>query len=101
MSRAIGSRAVAVVSTPAGVVGMRGSTDATRLRKVIAFVVAAFVVFMALGVSGTFGGRALGAATTVTTPSGEIQGRHAASAAFVIATDGEVPTARDTPRTAA
>ncbi len=99
MSRAIGSRAVVVVSTPAGVVGMRGSTDARRLRKVIAFVVAAFVVFMALGVSGTFGGRALGAATTVTTISGEIQVRHGASAAFVIATDGEVLIAGDTLRT--
>ena len=90
---------MARVGTPAGVVGMRGSTDVRRLRKVIAFVVLAFVLFMALGVSGTFGGRALGAATTVTIISGDIQVRHGASAAFVTATDGEVLVAGDTVRT--
>ena len=100
MSRAIGSRAVARVGTPAGVVGMRGSTDARRLRKVIAVVVVAFVLFMALGISGTFGGRALGAATTVTIISGDIQVRHGMAAAFVTATDGEVLVAGDTIRTA-
>ena len=62
---------------------MRGSTDARRLRKVIAVVVVAFVLFMALGISGTFGGRALGAATTVTIISGDIQVRHGAAAVFV------------------
>jgi FecR-like protein len=99
MSRAIGSRAVARVGTPAGV-GMRGSTNARRLRKVIAVVVVAFVLFMALGISGTFGGRALGAATTVTIISGDIQVRRGAAAAFVTATDGEVLVAGDTIRTA-
>jgi len=78
---------------------MRGSTDARRLRRVIAVVVAAFVVFMALGITGTFGGRALGAATTVTIISGEVQVRHAAASAFVTATDGEVLVAGDTVRT--
>jgi hypothetical protein len=100
MSRAIGSRAVARVGTPAGVVGMRGSTDARRLRKVIAVVVVAFVLFMALGISGTFDGRALGAATTVTIISGDIQVRHRAAAAFATATDGEILVAGDTIRTA-
>lgn len=89
---------MAWVGTPAGVVGTRGSTDARRLRKAIAFVVVAFVMFMALGVSGAFGGRALGAATTVTIISGDVQVRHGASA-FVTATDGEVLLAGDTVRT--
>jgi hypothetical protein len=67
---------------------------------VIAVVVVAFVLFMALGISGTFGGRALGAATAVTIISGDIQVRHGAAAAFVTATDGEVLVAGDTIRTA-
>lgn len=91
---------MARVGTPAGVVGMRGRADATRLRRVIAVVAVAFVLFVALGVSGTFGGRALGAATIVTMISGDVQVRHGAAAAFVTATDGEVLVAGDTVRTA-
>jgi hypothetical protein len=63
--------------------------------------VLAFVMFMALGVSGNFGGagRALGAATTVTLLSGDIQVRHGAAGSFVTATDGEILAAGDSVRT--
>jgi hypothetical protein len=54
---------------------------------------------MALGLSGMFGGRALGAATTVTIISGDIQVRHGASGAFVSGTDGEILVPGDTVRT--
>jgi hypothetical protein len=57
---------------------------------------------MGLGVTGLLGNnRALGAATTVTIISGDIQIRHSSAGAFVPATDGEVITAGDTIRTGA
>ncbi len=79
---------------------MRDRADARRLRQATALVVVVFVLFMALGLSGTFGGRALGAATTVTIISGDIQVRHGTSGAFVTATDGEILVPGDTVRTA-
>jgi hypothetical protein len=83
---------VAKTGKPAGVVRMG------RLRTAVGIVVLGFVVFIGLGVSGTFGGRALGAATTVTIISGDILVRHGATGAFVSATDGEVLVAGDTLR---
>ena len=88
------------VGKPAGVVGMRGFTDPRRLRKAVGPVVLGFLLFMAFGVGGGFGGRALGASTTVTIIFGDIQVRHGASGSFVSATDGEVLVAGDTVRTA-
>lgn len=89
---------MARVGKPAGVVRMGGATDST-LRKAVGSVVLAFLLFMAFGVGGGFGGRALGAATMVTIISGDIQIRHGATASFVSATDGEVLVAGDTIRT--
>jgi hypothetical protein len=74
--------------------------NAARLRMVAGVSVLAFVAFMTLAASGTLGGRALGAATTVTIISGDVEVRHGATGAFVSATDGEVLTAGDTIRTA-
>ena len=74
--------------------------NAARLRMVAGVSVLAFVAFMTLAASGTLGGRALGAATTVTVISGDVQVRHSATGSFVSATDGEVLTAGDTIRTA-
>ncbi len=91
---------MAKVGDPAGVVGMRGFTDTRRLRKAVGYVVVGFLLFMAFGVGGGFGGRALGAATTVTIISGDIQVRHGADGSLVTATDGEVLVAGDTIRTA-
>jgi hypothetical protein len=66
----------------------------------VGVVALGFLLSVALGVSGIFGGsRALGAATTITIISGQIQVRHAAGGDFVAATDGEVLTAGDTIRT--
>jgi hypothetical protein len=73
--------------------------NAARLRMVAGVSVLAFVAFMTLAASGTLGGRALGAATTVTIISGDVQVRHSATGAFVSATDGEILTAGDTIRT--
>ena len=70
-----------------------------RLRTVAGLCVLAFVAFMTLAASGA-GGRALGAATTVTIISGDVQVRHGAAGAFVSATDGEVVAAGGTIRTA-
>ena len=83
---------------PAGRVRMGGFMNAARLRMAAGVSVLAFVMFMTLAASGTFGGRALGAATTVTIISGDVQVRHSATSAFVSATDGEVLTAGDTIR---
>jgi len=58
------------------------------------------LLLMAFSVGGGFESRALGAATTVTIISGDIQVRHGATGSFVSATDGEVLTAGDTIRTA-
>jgi hypothetical protein len=55
---------------------------------------------MTLAASGTLGSRALGAATTVTIISGDVQVQHGSTGAFVSATDGEVLAAGDTVRTA-
>ena len=71
-----------------------------RLRMAAGVSVLAFVAFMTLAASGTLGVRALGAATTVTIISGDIQVRHGATGSFVSATDGEVLAAGDTIRTA-
>ena len=79
----------------AGVVRMGGSTDRRLLRKSVGYVVLAFLLFTAFGVGGGFGGRALGAATTVTIISGDIEVRHGATATFVSATDGEILVAGD------
>ena len=74
--------------------------SAAHLRMVAGVSVLAFVAFMTLAASGTLGGRALGAATTVTVISGDVLVRHSATGSFVSATDGEVLTAGDTIRTA-
>jgi len=87
------------VGKRAGVVRMGGLSDPKRLRRVVAIVVLGFLLFMAFGVGGGFGNRALGAATTVTVISGDIQVRHGATGSFVTATDGEILTAGDTVRT--
>jgi hypothetical protein len=76
---------------------MRGFMNAARLRMVAGVSVLAFVAFMTIAASG--GGRAFGAATTVTIISGDVQVRHGATGAFVTATDGEVLMAGDTIRT--
>ncbi|HEV8656857.1 MAG TPA: FecR family protein [Candidatus Limnocylindria bacterium] len=91
---------MAKVGKPAGVVRMRGSNDPRRLQKAVGSVVLAFLLFMAFGVGGVFGGRALAAATTVTIISGDIQVRHGPTGSFVTATDGEVLNAGDAVRTA-
>ena len=80
-------------------VWMGGRADSSRLRKAIGPVVFGLLLFMAFGLGGGFGGRALAAATTVTIISGDIQVRHGATASFVTATDGEVLVAGDTVRT--
>jgi FecR-like protein len=85
---------------PAGVVRMGGFKKAARLRTAAGLCVLAFVAFMTLAASGTVGGRALGAATTVTIISGDVQVQHSATGSFVSATDGEVLAAGDTIRTA-
>jgi len=90
---------VVKVRKPAGVVWMGGLADSGRLRKVVGPVVLGFLLFVAFGAGGGFGGRALAAATTVTIISGDIQVRHGATASFVSATDGEVLVAGDTLRT--
>lgn len=79
---------------------MGGFMNPARLRMAAGVSVLAFVAFMTLAASGTLGGRALGAATTVTIISGDIQVRHGATGSFVTATDGEVLVAGDTVRTA-
>lgn len=71
-----------------------------RLRAAAGFCVLAFVAFMTLAASGTLGGPALGAATTVTIISGDVQVRHSATGSFVGATDGEVLGAGGAIRTA-
>ena len=80
-------------------VRMGGRAGSSRLRKAIGPVVFGLLLFMAFGLGGGFGGRALAAATTVTIISGDIQVRHGATASFVSATDGEVLVAGDTVRT--
>ena len=62
-------------------------------------MVLGLLLFTAFGLGGGFGGRALGAATTVTVISGDIQVRHGVNGAFVTATDGEILAAGDTIRT--
>jgi ferric-dicitrate binding protein FerR (iron transport regulator) len=84
---------------PAGAVWMGGFGNVGRLRKATAPVVLSFMLLLAFGVGGGFGSVALGAATTVSIISGDIQVRHGATAAFVSATDGEVLVAGDTVRT--
>src|SRR5256885_5420852 len=78
---------------------MGGRADSSRLRKAIGPVVFGLLLFMAFGLGGGFGGRALAAETTMTIISGDIQVRHGATASFVTATDGEVLVAGDTVRT--
>lgn len=85
---------------PAGVVRMGGRVDPMRLRKVVGYALLLFLLFMAFAVGGGFGSRALGASTTVTVISGDVQVRHGATGTFVSATDGEVLSAGDTVRTA-
>lgn len=87
------------VGRSAGVVRMRGSTEPKRLQRAAGTVVLAILLFMAFGLGGGFGGRALGASTTVTVISGDILVRHGATGPFVTATDGEILTAGDTVRT--
>src|SRR5205814_9734885 len=78
---------------------MGGRAGSSRLRKAIGPVVFGLLLFMAFGLGGGFGGRALAAATTATIISGDIQVRHGATASFVTATDGEVLVAGGTMRT--
>ena len=70
-----------------------------RLRKVLGHAALVFLLFLAFGVGGGFGSRALGASTTVTVISGDVQVRHGVIASFVSATDGEVLSAQDAVRT--
>ena len=74
--------------------------NAAHLRTAAGFSVIAFVAFMMLAAGGAFAGRALGAATTVTILSGDVQVRHGATGTFVRATDGEVLAGGDSIRTA-
>ena len=74
--------------------------NAAHLRTAAGFSVIAFVAFMMLAAGGAFAGRALGAATTVTILSGDVQVRHGATGTFVSATDGEVLAGGDSLRTA-
>ena len=78
---------------------MREFSNAAGLRMAAAVSVIAFVAFMMLAAGGAFAGRALGAATTVTILSGDVQVRHGAGT-FVRATDGEILAGGDTIRTA-
>ncbi|HEV8671945.1 MAG TPA: FecR family protein [Candidatus Limnocylindria bacterium] len=78
---------------------MGGVTDPMRFSKLVGHSVLVFLVVVAFGVGGGFGGRALGASSTVTIISGDIQVRHGASGSFVTATDGEVLIAGDAVRT--
>ena len=82
----------------AGVVWMGGSPEPKRLRQALGSVVLSFLLFVAFGLGGGFGGSAMAAATTVTVLSGDVQVRHAAGS-FVSATDGGVLVAGDTIRT--
>jgi ferric-dicitrate binding protein FerR (iron transport regulator) len=77
---------------------MGGFSDPKRLRRVLGSVVLSVLLFVAFGLGGGFGGRALAAATTITVLSGDVQVRHTASS-FVSATDGQVLIAGDTVRT--
>jgi len=70
-----------------------------RLGKAVRYSVLVFLLVTAFGVGGGFGGRALGASTTVTIISGDVQVRHGASGSFVTATDGEILRAGDAVRT--
>lgn len=78
---------------------MRGVKDPNRLQRTVGTLVLGCMLFVAFGVGGGFGAKALGAATTVTVIAGDIQVRHGAAGSFVTATDGEVLTAGDTIRT--
>jgi hypothetical protein len=89
---------VEMVGKRAGGVRMRGG-DPKRLQRTVGAVVLGLLLFTAFGLGGGFGGRALGATTTVTVISGEVHVRHSATGSFVAATDGEVLTAGDTVRT--
>lgn len=85
---------------PAGRVRMGGFMNAARLRMAAGVTALAFVAFMTLAASGTLGGPALGAATTVTIVSGDVQIRHGLTGSFVSAIDGDVLVSGDTIRTA-
>lgn len=78
---------------------MGGFADPKRLQRTVGTAFLGFMLFMAFGIGGGFGARALGAATTVTVISGDIQVRHGVTGSFVSATDGELLTAGDTIRT--
>jgi hypothetical protein len=78
---------------------MRTLVKPERPRKAISYFVLGVLLFMAFAVGGGFGGRALGAATTITIISGDIHVRHGASGSFLLATDGQVLAAGDTVRT--
>jgi len=92
-------RTEVVVGKPVGAVGS-GLVSARRLRLAVGVVALSFVLAIALGAGGFLGGgRALGAATTVSIISGDIQIRHAAAGTFAAATDGEIVLAGDTIRT--
>lgn len=84
---------------PAGVVWMGGFTGPKRFEKAFGSVILGVLLLVAFGVGGGFGGRALGASTTVTILSGDIQIRHGAGGSFMSATDGEILAAGDTIRT--
>jgi FecR protein len=83
----------------AGVVRTGGVAEPVRVRKAAGYTVLVLLVVLAFGVGGGFGSRALGASTTVTVISGDVQVRHGANGWFVSATDGEVLSAGDAIRT--
>jgi len=78
---------------------LRGFTYPRRLQKALGYLALSLLLVVTFGVGGGISGRALGAATTVTIISGDVQVRHSAGGAFVTATDGEVLAAGDTIRT--
>ena len=87
------------VANSAGGVRMGKATDPRPIKLAVRVVGLGFALAIVLGVVSMFGGaHALGAATTITIISGDIQVRHGAGP-FAPAIDGDVLTAGDTIRT--
>jgi len=90
---------VVKVGKSAGGVRMGKAVDPRPIKLAVRVVGLGFALAIVLGVVSMFGGsRALGAATTITIISGDIQVRHGAGS-FAPAADGDVLTAGDTVRT--
>src|SRR3979409_2671662 len=88
-----------MVGNSAGGVRMGKATDPRPIKLAVRVVGLGFALAIMLGVVSMFGSaHALGAATTITIISGDIQVRHGAGS-FAPANDGDVLTAGDTVRT--